>query len=162
VTPPESSRIENRRTIPSSGRRRHRVQPALLKSSARIRYTQPDRSEGIAMKKHEVLALLEELPDEFDAGRFLYVLTLRHSLERAEADFAAGEFTSQPGEAPTLWEQRRARHKRTIEVLERVAQNREEWTRRIAASEEARSRGEQYGVPFRQIREEERRRRGGS
>lgn len=111
------------------------------------------------MNKQEVLALLDDLPDEFDAGQFLYVLTLKHKLERAEADFAAGRLTSRDGEAPTLWEVRRARHERAIAVLGRVAKNSEEWARRIAASEEARSRGEQYAVPFRQILEEEERRR---
>jgi len=113
------------------------------------------------MKKQEVLELLEDLPEEFDASQLLYVLTLKHKLERAEADFAAGRLTSRSGEAPTLWEHRMAQHERTAEVLRRFAENSKEWARRIAASEEARKRGEQYGIPFRQILAEEGRRSRG-
>jgi hypothetical protein len=41
------------------------------------------------MKKHEVLALLEELPHELNADELLFVLTLTGEIERAEAACAA-------------------------------------------------------------------------
>ncbi len=110
------------------------------------------------MKKDDVLALLANLPDEFDATQLIYTLSLKHKVERAEADLAAGRCT--PGEGAELsdWEQRRRRHLRTIEVLTRVSNNKELMDR-VTASLEASDRGER-GTPFRQIQEEARRRRG--
>jgi hypothetical protein len=45
------------------------------------------------VKKREVQALLDKLPEEIDAGQLIYTLYLRHKLERAEADIAAGRLT---------------------------------------------------------------------
>jgi predicted transcriptional regulator len=45
------------------------------------------------MKKHEVQSLLDKMPDEIDAEQLIYTLYLKHKLERAEADIAAGRLT---------------------------------------------------------------------
>lgn len=45
------------------------------------------------MKKDEVQALLDKMPDEIDAEELIYTLYLKHKLERAEADIAAGRVT---------------------------------------------------------------------
>lgn len=60
------------------------------------------------MNKDQVRALIEDLPDEFDADKLAYILTLRQRLDRAEADLAAGWLRSNPGEPPTPWEQWRS------------------------------------------------------
>lgn len=45
------------------------------------------------MKKREVQDLLDRMPDEIDAEQLIYTLYLKHKLERAEADNAAGRLT---------------------------------------------------------------------
>lgn len=45
------------------------------------------------MKKHEIQTLLDKLPDDVDAEQLIYTLYLKHKLERAETDIAAGRLT---------------------------------------------------------------------
>lgn len=118
------------------------------------------------MKKQEVLALLSELPEEFDASQFVYTLTLRHKLERAEADLAAGRLTSNderegpPGTDRSLPESERARYQRKEQILTRMLNNRELMDQVYSGIERIK-RGER-GIPFREIQEENRRRRAGA
>ena len=46
------------------------------------------------MKKREVLALVEQMPDEIDVDKLIYALHLRRKVELAEADIAAGRVVS--------------------------------------------------------------------
>jgi hypothetical protein len=46
------------------------------------------------MSKKEVLALVEELPEEVDVEELIYRLYLREKLARAEEDIAAGRTLS--------------------------------------------------------------------
>jgi hypothetical protein len=48
------------------------------------------------MKKQEVLAVLEELPEQFDGEELLFVLSIKDEIERAEAAYAA-EAGTPPG-----------------------------------------------------------------
>ena len=121
------------------------------------------------MKKQDVLALLAEMPEEIDVEQLIYVLTLEHRLERARADLAAGRTTARdeaesrseghPTAGVSLFEHRRARHRHVERVLHRVFNN-AELMRQVHASLEAIERGER-GTTFREILEEERRRREG-
>jgi len=83
------------------------------------------------MKKQEVLALLSELPEEFDASQFVYPLTLKHRLERGEADLAAGRLTpdgereGSPGADQSPRESERARYQRKEQILTRMLNNKE-------------------------------------
>jgi hypothetical protein len=43
------------------------------------------------MKKHDVLELLREMPDDLDADDLMYRLYLKQKLETAEAAAAAGD-----------------------------------------------------------------------
>lgn len=43
------------------------------------------------MKKHDVLALLHEMPDDIDPDDLMYRLYLRHKIEAAEAAAEAGD-----------------------------------------------------------------------
>jgi hypothetical protein len=56
--------------------------------------TGPRRAEECAMKKSEVLELLQEMPEDLDVEKLIYTLYLRQKLEIAEADLAAGRVIS--------------------------------------------------------------------
>jgi hypothetical protein len=83
------------------------------------------------VKKQDVLALLADLPDEFDADQLLYTLSLQYRLERAESDLAAGRLTpngereSLPDLDRKLWEAELAYHRRKIKILSRAFDNKE-------------------------------------
>ena len=47
------------------------------------------------MKKHDVLALLHEMPDDIDTDDLMYRLYLRHKIEVAEDAAEAGDVMSQ-------------------------------------------------------------------
>ena len=46
------------------------------------------------MKKHELLAMLERLPDEFEPERLIDELYVRAKIERAEEAIARGDVVS--------------------------------------------------------------------
>ena len=46
------------------------------------------------MKKHDVLALLHEMPDDIDTDDLMYRLYLRHKIEVAEEATEAGDVVS--------------------------------------------------------------------
>ena len=52
------------------------------------------QSWGIAMKKDELLAMLERLPEDFDPERLIDDLYLRGKLERAEEAARRGDVVS--------------------------------------------------------------------
>ena len=105
------------------------------------------------MKKHEVLALLEDLPAEFDAGELLFVLTLGNEIERAEAEYGAGTDTSPAGVSSS-----ESQAARRAKVWRRLYHDKEMMARLRNAIRMGQSRD--HWIPFRQILEEERRRGG--
>jgi hypothetical protein len=113
------------------------------------------------MKKQDVLALLSELPEEFDASQFVYTLTLKHKLERAEADLTAGHLTPNdqrvglPSADRSLSESERARYQRREQILTHMLNNRE-LMEQVYSGIERIKRGER-GTPFREILARERR-----
>ncbi len=114
--------------------------------------------EKCTVKKQEAIALLESMPDEFDVDELIYRLSLNGSVERAEAEYAARQAAGEGSPEARSWEQRRARYFRTIEILMCVTNNKALMAQ-VTASFEAIERGER-GIPFREIQEDARRRRG--
>jgi hypothetical protein len=105
------------------------------------------------MKKQEVVALLEELPDDFNADELLLVLALRGEIERAAVECAA-ESDATPAGAPN-GESPAARR---LRVWSRLYNDREMMARLRNAFRMGKRRD--HWIPFRQVQEEARRRRG--
>ena len=103
------------------------------------------------MKKHDVLALLEDLPDEFDTDELLFVLTLKGEIERAETKCASGTDVS-PARAPNA----ESPAARRFGVWSRLYNDKEMMARLRNAIRMGQRRD--HWIPFRQILEDERRR----
>jgi hypothetical protein len=106
------------------------------------------------MKKQEVLALLEDLPDEFDAGRLLCVLTIKDAVERAEAECAA---SAQASHAASGLDHRESRASRRYVAFSRLYDNKDLMARLQDACRMEQRRD--HWIPFRQVQDEARRRR---
>jgi hypothetical protein len=107
----------------------------------------------MTMRKHEVLALLDDLPDEFNGDELLFVLTLKNEIERALAECAPE--TDVPPVGSSNAESPAARR---LRVWSRLYNDKEMMARLRNAIRMGKRRD--HWIPFRQILEEERRRGG--
>jgi hypothetical protein len=105
------------------------------------------------VKKQEVLALLEDLPDEFDAGRLLCVLAIKDAIERAEAECAASAQASRAGSGR---DHREGRAARRYVAFSRLYDNKDLMARLQDACKTEQRRD--HWIPFRQVQDQARRR----